>query len=357
MGRPIQAIIHPSALSQNLQLVHRLAPNSRIWAVVKANAYGHGLRRVYPALACADGYALLDLAEAVQLRELGWGGPILLLEGVFTSADLATAERYHLSMTVHCEEQIRMLECGKRSAPLDLHVKMNTGMNRLGFKPEAYLSAWQRLQQLPTIVKLTRMTHFSDADGPRGITHQLAAFERGAGMLAGPRSLCNSAAILWHREAHTEWVRPGIMLYGASPSGRWEDVADTGLQPAMTLRSELIAVQTIQAGDTVGYGSRFIAPHAMRIGVVACGYADGYPRHAEEGTPVWVEGVRTRLIGRVSMDMLTIDVSECPQAHVGSSVELWGKQIPIDAVASASGTVGYELMCALAARVPVIVNA
>lgn len=197
------------------------------------------------------------------------------------------------------------------------------------------------------------MTHFSDADGERGIGEQMAAFERGAEGIAGGRSLSNSAATLWHREAHFDWVRPGIILYGASPSGLTSAIEGVGLQPAMTLASELIAVQTLAAGQSVGYGSTFLAPAPMRIGVVACGYADGYPRCAPEGTPVIVDGVRTRIVGRVSMDMLTVDLTPCPSASIGSRVELWGAQVPIDDVARACGTIGYELMCAVAQRVPV----
>jgi alanine racemase len=197
------------------------------------------------------------------------------------------------------------------------------------------------------------MTHFSDADSERGVAHQMEAFERGAQGIAGMRSLANSAATLWHPQSHFDWVRPGIILYGASPSGMSAAIQGTGLQPAMTLTSELIAVQNIAEGHTVGYGSLFKARGPMRIGVVACGYADGYPRVAPEGTPVIVEGVRTRVVGRVSMDMLTVDLTPVPTANVGSRVELWGASLPIDDVARACGTIGYELMCAVAPRVPV----
>jgi len=197
------------------------------------------------------------------------------------------------------------------------------------------------------------MTHFSDADTQRGVAHQLEAFERGAEGIAGARSLANSAATLWHPSSHFDWVRPGIILYGASPSGVTADIDRTGLQPAMTLTSELIAVQTVAKGKTVGYGSVYVTKAPMRIGIVACGYADGYPRVAPEGTPIIVDGVRTQVVGRVSMDMITVDLTPCPSANVGSRVELWGTSLPIDDVARACGTIGYELMCAVAPRVPV----
>jgi alanine racemase len=230
---------------------------------------------------------------------------------------------------------------------------MNTGRNRLGYTVEKFRAAWERARACQGVGQITLMTHFSDADGERGIAYQMEAFERGAQGIAGARSLANSAATLWHPGAHFDWVRPGIMLYGASPSGVTAAIEGTGLQPAMTLASELIAVQMLSEGSTVGYGSAFKARGPMRIGVVACGYADGYPRVAPEGTPVIVDGVRTRVVGRVSMDMLTVDLTPVPTANIGSRVELWGSALPIDDVAQACGTIGYELMCAVAPRVPV----
>jgi alanine racemase len=324
MPRPLSATIHTAALANNLAVVRRYAPKSKIWAVVKANAYGHGLARAFPGLRATDGFGLLDLEEAVKLRELGWAGPILLLEGFFRPTDIDVIDRYSLSTALHSDEQLRMLEMARLSKPVNIQLKMNTGMNRLGYTPERFRAAWER-----------------------------EAFERGAQGIAGARSLANSAATLWHPSSHFDWVRPGIILYGASPSGVTRAIEGTGLQPAMTLASELIAVQNVAEGQTVGYGSIFKARGPMRIGVVACGYADGYPRVAPEGTPVIVDGVRTRVVGRVSMDMLTVDLTPCPTANVGSRVELWGNTLPIDDVAQACGTIGYELMCAVAPRVPV----
>lgn len=353
MPRPLSATIHTAALANNLAVARRHAPKSKIWAVVKANAYGHGLSRAFPGLRATDGFGLLDLDEAVKLRELGWAGPILLLEGFFRSTDIDVVDRYSLTTAVHCDEQLRMLEMARLSKPVNIQLKMNSGMNRLGYTPERFRAAWERARAVQGVGQITLMSHFSDADGPRGIGHQMEAFERGAEGIAGARSLANSAATLWHPDAHFDWVRPGIIMYGASPSGKTSDIADTGLRPAMTLGSELIGVQTLAAGQTVGYGSHFSAHGPMRIGVVACGYADGYPRTAPEGTPVVVDGVMTRVIGRVSMDMLTVDLTPVPGAGIGTRVELWGEKLPIDDVAAACGTIGYELMCAVAPRVPV----
>jgi alanine racemase len=353
MPRPLLATIHTAALANNLAVARRYAPNSKIWAVVKANAYGHGLARAFPGLRATDGFGLLDLEEAVKLRELGWAGPILLLEGFFRPTDIDVIDRYSLTTALHNDEQMRMLEMARLSKPVNIQLKMNSGMNRLGYVPEKFRAAWERARACPGVGQITLMTHFSDADAERGVAHQLEAFERGAQGIAGARSLANSAATLWHPASHFDWVRPGIILYGASPSGVTSDIDGTGLQPAMTLTSELIAVQSVPKGATVGYGSAFVAQTPMRVGVVACGYADGYPRVAPEGTPVIVDGARTRVVGRVSMDMITVDLTPCPSANVGARVELWGGALPIDDVARACGTIGYELMCAVAQRVPV----
>ena len=359
MPRPVHAVIHQPALANNLEVVRRCAPKSRVWAVIKANAYGHGIHRAFAGLRAADGFGLLDLNEAVLLRDLGWQGPILLLEGFFQPQDVPLLEQYRLTTAIHCEEQLRMLESARPKGPLAIQLKLNTGMNRLGFQASQYRTAWERARAMPCVGSIVHMTHFSDADSARGIAHQVAAFDAATANLPGEASLSNSAAVLWHPEAHRAWVRPGIILYGASPTGREADIAGVGLQPAMSLHSELIAVQDLQPGDTVGYGSMFTADRPMRIGVVACGYADGYPRHAtgwgENRAPVLVDGVRTELVGRVSMDMLCVDLGPCPKARIGSPVTLWGQGLPIDDVAQASGTVGYELMCALAPRVPATV--
>lgn len=363
MPRPILATVHAAALSHNLARARAAAPDARVWAVVKANAYGHGIERVFDALRSADGFALLDLVEAQRLRALDWRGPILLLEGCFEARDLELCSRLGLWHTIHCDEQIDMLAAHKTQVAHRVFLKMNSGMNRLGFTPERYRAAWTRLNALPQVEEISLMTHFSDADGARGIAHQLQAFEAVTHDLPGERTLSNSAAVLRHGPAIAEksdWVRPGIAVYGSSPDFPEHSAADWGLLPTLTLASKIIGVQHLVAGDTVGYGSSFTADGPLRIGVVACGYADGYPRHCTTGTPVLVQGVLTRMVGRVSMDMITVDLTPVPDAGMGSDVTLWGRAsngalLSIDEIAAAAGTVGYELMCALAQRVPVVV--
>ncbi len=382
MPRPIQATVHSDALSHNLQRARAAAPDARVWAVVKANAYGHGIERVFDALRAADGFALLDLDEAQRVRDLGWRGPVLLLEGAFEQRDLELCSRLGLWHVVHCDEQIDMLATHKTQVPHRVFLKMNSGMNRLGFKPAPFRAAWNRLAALPQVEEISLMTHFSDADAERGggdgIAHQVHAFVQATQDLPGERSLCNSAATLRHAQRvlnaaerlSADWVRPGIAVYGSAPDHPAHTSANWGLRPAMTLSSRLIAVQQVEAGDTVGYGSTFTAHTSMRIGVVACGYADGYPRHApgtlEAGAPVLVSGVRTRLVGRVSMDMLTVDLGPVDAAlaqrgseaaSIGAEVVLWGCSasgavLPVDEVAQAAGTISYELLCAVARRVP-----
>lgn len=359
MPRPILATIHTGALRHNLERVRAAVPDARVWGVVKANAYGHGIERVFEGLRGVDGFALLDLAEAERVRALGWRGPILLLEGVFEPRDLELCSRLGLWHVVHCAEQIDWLAAHKTQQPHRVFLKLNSGMNRLGFTPAAFRGAWARLNQLPQVDEISVMTHFSDADGSRGVAHQVAAFEVATQDLPGERCLANSAAILRHG-LKNDWVRAGILSYGSAPDFPAHDIRHWGLLPAMTLRSRIIAVQHLQPGDTVGYGSSYTATQPQRIGVVACGYADGYPRHAGTGSPVLVQGVRSRTIGRVSMDMLAVDLDEMPAAGTGSEVTLWGcgprsAVLAIDEVAAAAGTIGYELMCAVAPRVPVSV--
>ncbi len=362
MPRPILATIHRPALAHNLARARSAAPDARVWAVVKANAYGHGIEHVFDGLRSADGFALLDLAEARRLRALDWRGPILLLEGCFEARDLELCSRLSLWHVIHCNEQIDMLAAHKTQVPHRVFLKMNSGMNRLGFRPERFRAAWTRLNALPQVDEISLMTHFSDADGPKGIAAQLRAFDAVTHDLPGERSLSNSAGVLRHGDelaARSDWVRPGIVVYGSAPDFPEHSAADWGLQPTMTLSSRIIGVQELVAGDTVGYGSSFTADGPLRIGVVACGYADGYPRHCSTGTPVLVNGVRTRMVGRVSMDMITVDLSPVPEAGMGSEVTLWGQSsggvvLPIDEVARAAATVGYELMCAVAQRVPMV---
>lgn len=356
MSRPVVATLDLKAMRNNLQIVRQAAPDSRVWAVVKANAYGHGLDRVWSALIGSDGFAMLNLDDAILLRERGWKGPILMLEGFFHADELEIIDRYRLTTSLHSNWQLKALATARLNAPLDVYVKMNSGMNRLGFHADRVHSIWQQLRQIANVGQMTLMAHFADAEQPDGLSEPLKLIEQAAEGLDCARSLSNSAAILWHPQAHYDWVRPGIILYGASPSGQWRDIANSGLRPVMSLRSDIIAIQNLKEGDTVGYGSRYRATGEQRIGIVAAGYADGYPRHAPEGTPVVVDGVRSCTVGAISMDMLAVDLTPCPHAGIGSPVELWGQEVKIDDVACAAGTVGYELMCALAPRVPVVLE-
>jgi len=364
MARPIQALIHTQALRDNLAGLRQTSRDARVCAVVKADAYGHGLQRVFEGLRAADGFAVLDLQEAQILRDLGWRGPVLLLEGVFEQRDLELCSRLDLWHVVHHEAQIDMLSRHKTQLAQRVFLKMNTGMNRLGFAPARFRSAWVRLNALPQVDEISLMTHFAHADDAQGVDAQLQVFKDISHDLPGERSLANSAAVLRHGsapEVTADWVRPGIALYGSAPDHPLHDAAHWGLRPAMSLRSQVIATQELRAGDKVGYGGVFKAPRDMRIAVVACGYADGYPRHAPTGTPVLIDGQPCTTVGRVSMDMLCVDLTPVPQAGIGAAATLWGQAstgevLCIDEVAAAAGTVGYELMCALAPRVPVSVD-
>ncbi|MDO8305465.1 alanine racemase [Herminiimonas sp.] len=356
MPRPLVATIDIAALRHNLSVARNCAPGSRVWAVVKANAYGHGLERSMRSFADADGLALIEVDGAASLRQLGWQKRILLLEGFFDATDLQTIVENQLDTVVHSVEQLEMLEQAGLDTRLDVHLKINSGMNRLGFMPPACRAAYQRLRAIPAVRDISFITHFANAEDASNarlpLDEQVQRFHAATQDLPGERCLSNSAADLLHPECVADWVRPGVMLYGGTPAET--TAAAFGLQAAMTLNSEIIGIQHIVAGDAVGYGSSFVADRPMTVGVVACGYADGYPRHAPTGTPVVVDGIRTQLIGRVSMDMITVDLTPIAGAHVGSKVILWGKGLPIDEVANAAGTVGYELMCAIAPRVRIV---
>jgi len=357
MPRPIRASIDLEALRHNYLVSKQRAGSARAFAVVKANAYGHGLDRAIRALApVADGFALLDLAEARQLRAAGITAPIALLEGFFEPADLADIVALGLTPAIHSDAQLAMLERARPEGAIDVLLKINSGMNRLGFTADHFGAALARLRAMPWVRGITLMTHFARADDEVGIGAQLATFKAITAGLDLPVSLANSAALLRFPEATGQIVRPGIMLYGASPMPDLHSADELGLRPVMTLTSEIIGVQEIAAGERVGYGGTFEASGPTRVGVVACGYADGYPRHAPTGTPILVGGRRTRTLGRVSMDMLACDLSHLEDAGVGSPVTLWGDGLPADEVATAAGTISYELFCALAPRVPVSVR-
>jgi alanine racemase len=351
MARPIQARIDLSALESNLQVARRATP-ARIMSVIKADGYGHGLMRVAEALAATDGFALLDIQDAVRMREANFRQTILLLEGFFAEEDLAPIAEFDLTCVIHSAWQVAMLDAWPGSRKLDVWLKVNSGMNRLGFAPQQVAQTMEQLRRHRAVRDITLMTHFANADEARGVAEPLAVFNDLASSHRVARSLANSAALLRYPATHGDWVRPGIMLYGASPFSE-VSAQQLGLKPAMTLSSLIIATRELRAGDEVGYGTLFRAGHDMRIGIVACGYADGYPRHALSGTPILVDGLRTTTLGRVSMDMLYADLSALPHADVGSRVVLWGEGLPIEEVAHAAGTVSYELMCALTPRVPV----
>ncbi|MDQ6620301.1 MAG: alanine racemase [Pseudomonadota bacterium] len=351
MARPLCAEVNLAALRSNLEVVRRSAPGAQIFAVVKANAYGHGLQRVLPALEAADGLALIELDAAIAVREQRYTRRVLLLEGFFAAAELTEIAARRLAVVVHHVEQIRMLEEARLSRPIEVFVKVNSGMNRLGLRPQELAAAVERLSACDSVAALRLMTHFARADEDDGVDVQLAEFQRACAGMPYPRSLANSAGIVRFEEVGGDIVRPGIMLYGATPFA--DRSADSvGVTPVMTLRSEIIGIQELQAHDTVGYGAAYSARRAHRLGVVACGYADGYPRHAPNGTPVLVAGRKVPMAGRVSMDMITVDLSDVPDARIGSPVTLWGAGLPVDEVAAAASTVGYELLCAVAPRVP-----
>jgi alanine racemase len=353
MPRPIRATINAAALAHNLALARRHAGPAKIWAVLKANAYGHGLLRAARALGEADGFAVLDFVEALRLRDAGVAKPILMLEGFFKAADIELLAKHRLTPVIHNLEQVEMLEKTRFEGALPVYLKINSGMNRLGFTVDNARLAWNALDAHAGVESVTLMTHFADADGEGGVAAQLQWFRELTQTFEAPCSLANSAALLRYAEqTRADWVRPGIMLYGCSPFG-FKSATEIGLEPAMTLASEIIAVQHLQAGEWIGYGQTFQATQEMTIGVIACGYADGYPRHAPTGTPVLVAGQRTQTVGRVSMDMMCVDISDIPEAYVGTSATLWGEGLSCDEVAASAGTVSYQLLCALSPRVPV----
>lgn len=354
-SRPVFARIDLAALRHNHALARRHAGSARVWNVVKANAYGHGLGRIVRALAgVADGFALIELESAVALRQAGVRQPMLMLEGCYAADELPLYAEHGLTPVVHRIEQAVWLAEARLPAPLPVYLKLNTGMNRLGFDADEFRPALDLLRAAESVGDITLMTHFADADEARGIDEQMARLNAMRAGLSYPLCLANSAALLRFPESVADQVRPGIMLYGSSPFPQMHSAGALGLLPVMTLESELLAVRELAAGDRIGYGGSFVAPSAMRVGVVACGYGDGYPRHAPTGTPVLVAGRRTRTLGRVSMDKLCVDLADIPDAGVGSPVVLWGRGLAADEVAASAGTVSYELFCALAARVPVL---
>ena len=356
MTRPSKALIDLAALRSNY-LTARNLHGGRALAVVKANAYGHGAVPCAQALAdIADGFAVAFAAEAFELREAGITKPILVLEGCFDPNELLVAHKANLWVVIHQESQLRALE----TAPIDAHsirvwLKVDSGMHRAGFALEDIQTAYARLEACPSVASITLMTHFARADEPDSdaTAKQITAFHEATAGLPGDRSLSNSGGILVWPTARGTWARPGILLYGADPLPVKPEISTNGqplnqayqLKPVMSLVSEVFAIRTLEPGEALGYGGTFVATTPVRVGLVAIGYADGYPRVAPTGTPISVGGVLTRTIGRVSMDMLTVDLTDLPQASIGSPVECWGKQIDVNQVAQQAGTIAYELLC------------
>lgn len=353
MSRPTSATIHLDALRHNLAAIRAVAPSSRVMAVVKADGYGHGLERVALALQAADAFGVAALADAERLRAAGLSQRIVLLSGFDDTADLPLLQSLSVDTVVHHPSQVAMLEALTSGPAIRCWLKIDTGMHRLGIALDEALAVAARLRALPVIdPELTLMSHFASSDEFGGTTTsaQIARFDEIAAQLPGPRSLANSAAVLGWPQAHADWIRPGGALYGMSVVPGTTG-ADFGLRAAMTLSTRLIAVNRVKAGEAVGYAGAFVCPEDMRVGVAAIGYGDGYPRHVPSGTPVLVNGMGVPLIGRVSMDLMTLDLRSQPNAQVGDPVQLWGPRLPVEHIASIAGTIGYELTCSITRRV------
>ena len=358
MTRPARVVIDIAALRHNLSRIRSTAPDSKVIAVVKADAYGHGIDRVAPALSSTDGFGVACLKEAEQLRDCGVSQRVLLLEGPYEPPELERIQSLDLDIVVHHEFQLRMLEQARLSAPVNVWLKIDSGMHRLGFNPEDTDSVWQRLIDCNNVAQHPRlMTHFACANEQHNpmTMEQLRVFNDACGHIEAERSLANSAAILGWRETHADWVRPGLMLYGVSPVEE-RFAAEFDLRPVMTLESELISVKHLKRNDPVGYGASWYCPQDMPVGIVASGYADGYPRHARSGTPIIVSGQRAGIIGHTSMDMLAVDLRSVKNPQVGDPVELWGPQLPVEEVALHAGTVPYELLCGVHKRLGYVIN-
>jgi len=347
------ATIHLGALRENLRRVRELAPGARVMAVVKADGYGHGLERVARALEGADAFGVAAIADGQRLRAAGASQRIVVLSGPDEPGDLPELRRLRLDAVIHHESQIDMLAADHDPRPLRVWLKLDTGMHRLGFPPERARAAFTRLRALPSVDRdIALMTHFANSDvfDDALTTHQIERFERAVSGLDGERSLSNSAGILGWPEAQGQWVRAGGALYGiAVVTGKIG--ADFGFRPAMTLSTRLIAINRVRRGERIGYAATWEAPEDMNVGVAAIGYGDGYPRHAEPGTPVLINGLRANLIGRVSMDLITLDLRGLPDAKIGDGVVLWGRGLAVEDIAAHADTIGYELTCGVTRRV------
>jgi alanine racemase len=350
--RPAWASLSTPALRHNLERVRHYAPRARVMAVVKADGYGHGLTWVANALEAADAFAVASVEEGAALRAAGVQRPICVLGGFYEEAELTELVRHRLEPVIHSPEQIETLERARGIEDLEIWLKLDSGMHRVGFAPEAAAPAAQRLRACGAVARLRWMSHLANADDPADgkTAEQIRLFRAQSESAGTERSLANSAGVVAWPDSHFEWVRPGIMLYGASPLLD-RRAADLGLRPVMTLQSRIIAVHRRRRGEAIGYGGDYVCPEDMPVGVVAIGYGDGYPRHARPGTPLLVEGVRVPLIGRVSMDMVTVDLRPRPATRVGAAAVLWGEDLPVDEIARHAGTISYELLCGVSARV------
>ena len=360
MTRPISLTIHTGALEHNLDRVIECAHGRTVWAVVKANAYGHGIENAVKGFAKADGFALLEIAEARRARAAGWKKRILLIEGFFDADDLGELEALGVETLVHNREQIELLK-NTRHTDLKVHLKLNSGMNRLGFAPNEAAAVIDEINAIEGVSVVGIVTHFANSErnakgeGYVSVAEQLERMKPVLERKDVELCLAKSAATMLQPAVKGVAVRAGIVLYGVSPDKSISEES-LGIEPAMTLAARIIAVREVAAGDAVGYGSRWRAEKPTRVAVVTCGYADGYPRSMPDGTPVWVEGKTAPIVGAVSMDMLTIDVTDVPEAHVGSVVELWGRHVSVNDIASRCGTIGYELIVGVARRVPVVAD-
>lgn len=354
MTRPTQALIDLDAIRHNYAQAKRLSPKSKAIAIIKANAYGHGSVMVGKALSSeADAFGVACLEEALELRESSIENPILLLEGIFEPEELQDVDTHGLTITVATYRQLQWVLVAKLEHPIDVFLKMDSGMHRLGFAPEETEAVYHQLSQCKNVKSVVLMTHFAQADeADRSVTEQqVSRFESAVGHIEAPYALSNSAGVLSDTKANQDYIRPGIMLYGATPMGT-DHLSGSLLKPAMSLRSAIFSIRDLPAGESIGYGGRFVCDRPTRVGVVAMGYADGYPRHAVDGTPVWVNGHMSRIIGKVSMDMLTVDLTDLPHIQEGAFVELWGNNVSANLVADHSATIAYTLFTGVTRRVP-----
>lgn len=354
MPRPIEAVIDRGAFRHNLQVLRKKAGERFLWAVSKANSYGHGLEQLLPSLELADGLAVLDISEAELARKSGWKKAIFLIEGFFDESDLSIVEEYDLEILLHSYWQIEALKKFPFQRRIRVHIKINSGMNRLGFSPQSAASIYSLLSGIEKLELSGLVTHFANAEAdypPYGVCTVKEQMSRFQSLGDLPNCFANSAAILWHPEVQGNAVRAGIALYGVSPSAKISS-EDLGLIPVMTLRSKILAIQEIARGEAIGYGSRYTCKNPEKIAVVACGYADGYPRQTQENRYVIIRGKKAPIVGNISMDMMTVNIDAIPEATVGDEVELWGRQLAVNDVAALHDSIGYELLANLNERVP-----